>query len=307
MVLLFGDKDRHKDELSALGVAVQYESMKEFDEMLEDSRHVSGRDNESSERGNGGWAGTDSWEEAETLRKYGDSESMKMLKDTKAITDASFQKFVGSKSKQFNDVLGFQPIVPNAIIGLPQAMVNQKRFPKKVKTVDVFVNASTACGVDKEDMALRGAFTLSAIDALERDGYRVNLYVGKLSWDGRVVGGFINIKKAEHPMNLAKIAYYVVNPSYLRRTLFRLCENEELIPDITHSGYGSNSHFDSQKEFIRKAMGSKQLVVVDSSINISTDKSEEENVSLIYKAFKNVLEGVPDEEKPIDAIDGLPF
>lgn len=273
------------------GTLVQYESMREFDEKLKEEHHIQGRSH-SAKEGDSGFCGTSSFEEAEELRQYGDRKSLDLLIETKAITDKAFLSVSGLKAKNYNDVQGFQPIVPNAIIGLPLSMVNQKRQPKKVRTVDVFINSSQVWSSDKRDIALRGAYTLSAIDALERSGYRCNLYIGKVSWTDKrsalVSGFFMNIKKPEQPLNLMKVAYYIINPSFLRRTGFRILENESELHDYT-DGYGQNTEFEKQREFIVNNVKSDQLVVVDSSCRISRENSQEENLSRMKAAFKGIL------------------
>lgn len=273
------------------GALVRYDSMKEFDEILKAEHHISGRERSSENKGDHEWAGTYDWEEAERLRKYGDSKSLKLLSKTKAVTDKAFEKFAGKKIKNFDNMAGFMPIVPNALKGLPLSMLDQERTPKKIRTVNILYNCSEAASTDKEDLALRGAFTLSVINALEREGYRVNLYVGDVSMLGdRPFGSFINLKHAENPLNLRKIAYYLGNPSFLRRTCFRICENESFLPDATNCGYGRNCDFETQQNFIRKYTNIEHLVIVDATVKIRRSKPEEENVKLICKPFKGIID-----------------
>lgn len=274
---------------------VQYESMKEFDDKLKSENHVGGR-SDSSNDGDKSFTGTASFNEAEDLRKYGDKKSKEKIMKVKETTDKVFEKYAGQKVKLFNDVVGFQPIVPNAILGLPLSMVNQKRLPRKVKTIDIFYNASIAWHVDREDIELKGAYVLSAIDALERSGYRVNLHVGSISMNGRYPSGyFINVKKAEQPLNLLKVAYYLVHPSFLRRTSFRIKENEESIEDCTNSGYGSNKDFGEQQQVMRKNLGG-DTVIIDGSVLIQTSNSDEKNLSLLVDAFRGKLPDLTEEK-----------
>lgn len=274
---------------------IQYESMKEFDEILKDEHHISRRSNSSSE-GSADFTGTESFSEAEDLRKYGDKKSKDKIIKVKETTDKVFEKYIGQKVRLYNDVVGFQPIVPNAILGLPLSMVNQKRLPKKVKTIDIFYNASIACNVIKEDIELKGAYVLSAIDALERSGYRVNLYIGCISMvKNKPHGYFLNVKKAEQPLNLLKVAYYIVHPSFLRRTTFRICENEKELIDCTHDGYGTNIGFSEQQQVIRSKLGD-DTVIIDASTKISTDKSEDKNLALLVDAFRGKLPDLSEDE-----------
>ena len=286
---VYGNKDKSHPEGKG-GALVQYESMREFDNQLLWENHIDGRDN-ASNSGDSSFCGTETFDEADELRKYGDRGSLEMMMKAKAVTDKAFEKLQGTRAKNFNDVLGFQPIVPNAIIGLPQSMINQKRQPKKIRTIDVFVNASTVWYTSTEDIALRGAYTLSAIDALERSGYRVNLYIGKCSIGSgnRVIGFFMNIKQSDQPLNLMKVAYYIVNPSFLRRTGFRIMETEGNLPDVT-SGYGSTCDHDKQRKFFREKINAPQMVIIDSETDINTNQSDEDNLAEIQRAFAGYLD-----------------
>ena len=209
-----------------------------------------------------------------------------MLNDYKIKFDKYIQYSNGYKIKQRNDIHGFVPIVPNAIIGLPLSMINQAREPKKVKGIDIFYNVSIRCGTSTEDIARKGAIMLSLIDALERKGFRVNLKVGSVCMKGNTVHGVITtIKHYDEPLNIRKLAYYLVNPSCLRRTFFKLKETIPELTDVTNNGYGTNHKFDKQRKRL-KAIYGEQLRIVDSSImentDISDDKLFEKMLSLIH-------------------------
>lgn len=270
------------------GTMVQYESLTEYRAKLE-SPSVSGRYN-SSNSGDDDFTGTKSFDEAEKLRVGGDMESKKKISEVKVITDKLFEKAIGKTVMNFDDVMGYQPIVPNAIIGLPKSMINQKRKPKKAKVITIVSDMGIPWCVDKSVIEFRGALLLSAIDNLEKQGYRVELYVGVSSAGYGSMGEFIRIKNAEQPLNIYKIAYYIVNPSFLRRTHFRILETEEALPNITTNGYGSNSGFEKREEFIRdNVLKGKPSVIFNSNVEISPEHNDEENIAVIKELFKDKL------------------
>lgn len=253
---------------------VEIENTRELEKFL-NAPIIDGRDN-ASITGNKRFTGTDNFEQAENLRRKGDKKSLSMLNDYKIKFDKYIQYNNGYKIKQKNDIHGFVPIVPNAIIGLPLSMINQAREPKKVKGINIFFNVSIRCATSKEDIARKGAIMLSLIDALERKGFRVNLKVGSVSMKGNTVHGVITtMKRYDEPLNIRKLAYYLVNPSCLRRTFFKLKESISELTDVTNSGYGTNNKFDKQREKL-KAIYGEQLRIVDSSIMENTDISDEE-------------------------------
>ena len=253
---------------------VEIETTRELENFL-NSPILKGRDN-ASERGSKRFTGTANFEEADNLRRKGDKKSLAILNDYKIKFDKYIQYNNGYKIKQRNDIHGFVPIVPNAIIGLPLSMINQTREAKKVKGIDILYNVSIGCGTSTDDIARKGAIMLSLIDALERKGFRVNLKVGSVTMKGNTVHGVTTtMKRHDEPLNIRKLAYYLVNPSCLRRTFFKLKETISELTDVTNDGYGSSSKFDKQREKL-KAIYGEQLRIVDSSIMQNTDISDDE-------------------------------
>lgn len=262
---------------------VEIETTRELENFLS-APILHGRDN-ASKTGSKSFAGTASFEQADNLRRKGDKKSLAMLNEYKIKFDKYIQYNNGYKIKQRNDIHGFVPIVPNAIIGLPLAMINQSREVKKVKAIDIFYNVSIRCSTGTKDIARKGAIMLSLIDALERKGYRVNLKVGSVSMKGNTVHGVITtMKRYDEPLNIRKLAYYLVNPSCLRRTFFKLKETISELTDVTNDGYGTNNKFDKQRKRL-KAIYGEQLRIVDSSIMENTDISDDK----LFEKMCNVL------------------
>lgn len=250
---------------------VEIETTRELENFLS-APTLQGRKN-SSETGSKSFTGTASFEQADNLRRKGDKKSLAMLNKYKIKFDKYIQYNNGYKNKQRNDIHGFVPIVPNAIIGLPLSMINQSRESKKVKGIDIFYNVSVSCYTRTDDIARTGAIMLSLIDALERKGFRVNLKVGSVAMQGNTVHGVITtLKRYDEPLNIRKLAYYLVNPSCLRRTFFKLKESISELTDTTNEGYGTNEKFGKQRKRL-KAIYGEQLRIVDSSIMEDTDIS----------------------------------
>lgn len=253
---------------------VEIETTRELENFLS-APALQGRKN-SSETGSKSFTGTASFEQADNLRRKGDKKSLAMLNKYKIKFDKYIQYNNGYKIKQRNDIHGFVPIVPNAIIGLPLSMINQSREAKKVKGIDIFYNVSVRCSTRTDDIARKGAIMLSLIDALERKGFRVNLKVGSVCTKGKTVHGIVTtMKRYDEPLNIRKLAYYLVNPSCLRRTFFKLDETVSELTDLTNAGYGSNNKFDKQQKRL-KAIYGEQLRIVDSSTMENTDISDDE-------------------------------
>lgn len=285
-----GDCSKYTDE-NGRYTYVEYTNIEEYFKMIKDKPIARGRDN-SSETGDSGWSGTSSLNEAINLMTKGDKESMKLLTKTKTVTDAMFKDVEVHKPKNVNSVEGHQPIVPHAIMGLPESMIKTERPPMNNKVVNVFINSSASSGTDKEEIAFHGAMLLSAVQQLENNGYRVGLYVGKIAYMAGgedITGHIVNIKPPMAPLNLLKYSYYLINPSFLRRTCFRIDEVEDKIIDCTHDGYGQATNY-SQIEDIVKGTFREQMLIYDSRVDINPNNTEEENVENIKEFFEGYLE-----------------
>ena len=267
------------------GTIVEYSGLTEYFNTLEKPRER-GRRNASDDR-DSGWSGSDSFDEAKDLMMGGDNESHNTIMKLKSETDKYYIQDAKNKIHTFNDVVGYTPNVPNAIMGLPQSMVNAKREPKKHRVVDIFVNRSRSGATGTSQIEYEGALILSFLDALERDGYRVNLYVGKVNWMGskrRVNGHIVPIKKATEPLNIKKTAFYLVHPSYLRRIGFRIDEVEGQIEDVTHDGYGQVTHRETQHEFIHEHIN-ERFMIVDDGLELNMHHDTESNIQKLNDLF----------------------
>ena len=269
---------------------VEYTDIQQFIKTLHGSR-VKGRNN-SSEDGYSGWSGTSSLDEAISLLTKGDKESLSLLNDAKVITDAMFKDVKVKKPKNINSVEGHQPIVPHAIMGLPESMIKTVRQPKKNKVVNIFINSSQSGGTNKEDIAFHGAMMLSAIEQLEKNGYRVGIYVGKivyLSVSESVTGYIVNIKQPMAPLNILKCSFYMVNPSFLRRISFKIDETEPKIEDCTHSSYGQATNYKDIENIVSGTF-KESMLVYDTRVEIDKDMSDEDNMNNIKEFLSGYLE-----------------
>lgn len=268
------------------GNLVEYGNLSELFRQLDKPR-VRGRD-DASITGDLSFTGTHSYDEAHNKMLSGDDESYEKLMKIKTETDKHYVKESKGRIKTYNHVIGYAPNVPNAIMGLPNSMINAERVPKKHKVVDIFVNRSRNALTGTSQIEYEGALILSFIDALERDGYRVSLYAGKVSWnrlDSATHGFIVPIKRATEPLNIKKVAFYLIHPSFLRRIAFKIDETEDNLDDITHSGYGSVSNRERMREFIHENF-SERLVIVDDGLNLDENEETEANIEKLDKLFK---------------------
>lgn len=247
---------------------------------------IDGR-NDSSDEDNFSFTHTNNFKEANDLMIKGDAKSQSKILEIKSKLDYEVNSKQVNKVRSRADVAGYSPIVANAVMGLPKSMINSYRVPVKNKIVDIYINHSVGAMMDAETIEFRGAYILSYIDHLEQNGYRVNLFAGAVSYssdDDEYSGFYVKVKSSSQPMNILKAAFYVVHPSFLRRIYFRILENESRLKNKTYSGYGQATNFAQQRDLQNKMLG-KDVIILDKSINLSEDKSYEDNIKELEKFF----------------------
>lgn len=134
--------------------------------------------------------------------------SMKKLKLTK--NNRSFR----------NSVVGFAPIVPNALKGLPTSMVDNINDGTKNKVFDVYYDLAINSGTHASDLLIRGKALLEALMALELKGYCFNLYCAQSTTNSRLLSNIdilaIKVKNSDTPLNLIRVAFPLVHPAFFR-------------------------------------------------------------------------------------------
>lgn len=161
----------------------------------------------------GEWRGCSSYQEALDLLKYGYQPTVDKMRGVFKIDRAG-------EAKRFafqNTVAGFAPIVPLALKGVPNSMINMTMKPIKTKVVDVYYDSTFSARTDTKDMIATGQKLLGVIVELERQGYRFNLYAvqaycGHDGLDGMIV----KLKSAEQPLDLKRISFPLTHPAFFR-------------------------------------------------------------------------------------------
>lgn len=267
---------------------IEYPKFNDFLEIVKGKR-VKSRNNISNKK-QFNFSTTNSLREAVNLMLKGDAESFNMIIKVKKLTDALFKVKTSIRPKEFLSVEGYHPNIPNAVLNIPTAMHNKRDTKGNKKVIDVFYNASIPHYVKTDDIVYRGALLLSAIQTLETRGYSINLYVGEAYQSSyfEILGYFTKLKDSTQRINVFKLSFYLVNPSFLRRIGFKVTETEDNLPDVTYTGYGSVitdfTYIDRIKEIIYP-----DLVIFDFNTNIWLNNSDEENLEIIKNLFGGKL------------------
>lgn len=209
-----------------------------------------GADN-SSITGSYSFTQTRSLEEAYNLLLQGDEELYERIK--KESKKINITKILGNAIKRnavINDVVGFQPNVPNFLIGIPQNMINAKPKKTSQKIINICYNASVHCDISRKEIERAGAVYANVIDILEKTGYRCNLYaLSTTSYNDEHCYCLVRIKTDREPFNLKKMCFILGNAGYHRRVMFKWMESCDATYEMTQAAYGSPI---TKKEIIKK-------------------------------------------------------
>jgi hypothetical protein len=179
------------------------------------------------------FCGVDSYEQALQFLEEGYQPTVDKLKvGIKANLQGN-----GKRISFHNDIVGYAPIVPLAILGVPQAMINSKMKPIKAKVVDVYYNISASWRTKSEDIIKAGTKLLSAVIALEQQGYRFNIYaVQSYFGNGKCYMLKVKVKSSEQPIDLKRISFPLTHTGFFRVIGFDWYSK---CPEAKHlSGYG---------------------------------------------------------------------
>lgn len=159
------------------------------------------------------WCGVDSYEQALQFLEEGYQPTVEKLK---AGIKSNLQG-TGKRISFHNDIVGYAPIVPLAILGVPNSMINSRMKPIKAKVIDVYYSSTAHCGISSEDIIKAGTKMLSAIIELEQQGYRFNLYaVQDYYGDKKCYMLKVKVKDAMQPIDLKRISFPLTHTGFFR-------------------------------------------------------------------------------------------
>ena len=237
------------------------------------------------------FAGTRTFLEAERLLIYGDSRNAdKVRKNIEQITaglKGKNKSFKGAKTLSYSlksSAVGFLPIVPKYLAGEPENMLTLQKVQKQTtKVLNIYIYIGTECRTKAEKLNLCLCRILCAVFALEKEGFRVNIFSYlTVSCNGGVLGYTVKIKDSGQKIDLLKIAYSLCHPSSLRRHGFAVLErlNGSKLHVKLDSGYGLVEKFEEAKETL-KTPGLKNFSLV------SYETCQDKNVGEISDFIKS--------------------
>lgn len=207
------------------------------------------------------WVGVRSYDEACEFLHNGYQPSVEKLKERMKA------KYVGEGKRItfHNDVVGYAPIVPLAMQGVPQSMLNHKMKPIKAKVIDVFYDITVNCGTTSEQILNNGSNLLGAVVDLEQEGYKINIYAIQSYSDEKNCDMLvIKIKDSRQPMDLKRMSFPLTHTAFFRVIGFDWYSR---VPGGRYRyGYGHNLNQEFGREkstaIIREVTGNDRAVVL---------------------------------------------
>ena len=234
-------------------------------------------DNMRTERIRKDWHGVSSYDEALKLMETGYQPTVDKLK-------ASVKANLSGQAKRIsfhNDVVGYAPIVPLAIMGVPQSMMNSCMKPVKAKVIDVYYDMSASCGMEAKQFIEAGSKLLAAVMELEMQGYRMNIYATQNYYDDSSDMLCVKVKSANQPLDLKRISFPLTHPAFFRVIGFDWYSK---VPGGKYRfGYGRPVSRDFSEERLQK--GFKEMFG-DNAVAFSCAKIIETDIEHIKEVMK---------------------
>lgn len=188
-----------------------------------------------------GFSGTSNYDEAAEFLRSGYIYGYESLQKEMTGLAKNYKNVVTVK----NDVFGVVPNIGAYMTGHPKNMLNivTEKRAVKTKVINMIVNTNVLSHYSTNDVMKVGAATLLQLIRLERNGFKVNLYTSNKTLnddEDTILSVFLKIKNSGEQLNLLKVAYPIVHPSYQRRHMFAV--RERLI-DV-HKSYGYSRPLD---------------------------------------------------------------
>lgn len=202
--------------------------------------------------------GVSSYDKALDLMQNGYQPTVEKLRESTKIRVTGNGKRIQFK----NDIVGSAPVVPLALKGVPNSMINMTMKPIKCKVIDVYYDMTCKWNTESKDIIKAGQKVLAAILELESQGYRFNLYgVQTYADDNSVDMLVVKLKSSNQPLDLKRISFPLTHTGFFRVIGFDWYSK---VPDGKYRpGYGrAINYMSSEKDranFMKQLFGENAL------------------------------------------------
>lgn len=124
--------------------------------------------------------------------------------------------------------------------GNPEFFVQCMPVETELKIIDIYFSSSFHCNIKTDTIKTYGEIIYFTIKFLLDKGYKINLYSYIRLLDSRDIeyDFLVKIKDSEYDIDLDRVKYFLLCPSFLRRTIFKVIENRTELHKKLGSSYG---------------------------------------------------------------------
>ena len=213
------------------------EEYRDFDDFINtvNSRDVVFIDGsvQTRERTDSYFTGVENYNEAVDLLAHGYSANIERMVKTVKSNTRNGQRV---KTERYADVMGYAPIVPNAILGVPCSMMNQRKKTVKARVIEIVFNRNCAAHHSTTEIEEYCCKVVGMIMELERKGYRVKLSAAFSVQDTSKKRQYIMtipVKGESQPLNIKRMSFALTHPAFQRCLCFDWCER---LPKVVKVG-----------------------------------------------------------------------
>jgi len=284
------EREKFKNDIN-----IAYEYFGSIDELVEANRHRPHlrqyEDHTSSKYLSRSFNGCETYREAEDMALNGWN---KILEDTEF---KSFYYNGGIETekmvKPINDVVGYVPIVPNVLLGIPQTMINFSRKKVKSKILHIVYSITVPAYIGENRLTKIGFEFMKAVVNLEKQGYRLRLTaMQEYSEDDNTDILFMKVKDEFKKMDLQSSMFNLIHPAVFRTIGFVWKERSPICKEMC--GYGSTfkSIHESDKkliENIKEILKDKNLIYVSANEILDDESTTDIDIeNMIFKKCEGV-------------------
>ena len=212
------------------------------------------------------WDGVDSYEQALDFLRNGYQPTVEKLAGSIKMNGRGTEKRISFQ----NDIHGFAPIVPLAMKGIPNSMVNMTMKPIKQKVVDVYYDVGVSSSTSPETIIESGQKVLGAIIELEKQGYRFNLYAMQSYNDSNSSDVLcVKVKSSDKPIDLKRISFPLTHPAFFRVIGFDWYSRMPIAKYRSGYGYAFPDAIhdrNDRKAFVKEALGDNAVYITGTEI-----------------------------------------
>lgn len=194
-----------------------------------------------------GWWGTETWEEAVKLARFGWTEGLGRIVDLSDRIEERVSLALPSYGMTLEES-GGEVDVAALLSGQRECMWGWSEDGGKRPVVSITVSPCVHSDVSGQTVIAIGAMVVALVDALETTGRRVELASFTTTREHRVPGTGrrarwrCELKHADEPLDRATLAFALANPASPRRIGFALAEN---LPATLRVALGTGVHYGS--------------------------------------------------------------